>query len=156
VLLCGGAVTAGVLIVNNVADRAKAAVQPITDPTFPSVPTDEPDLPGLPTDLPSLPDLGDGSSKPITVTYEVTGKGSADIAYAKGLENSPQNEGNMKLPFKTSVPLTTPTFVLISAVRRDGDSGPIGCRILVDGREVAQSTKNGQFASVTCTKLIFE
>jgi hypothetical protein len=156
VLLCGGAVTAGVLLVHNVADRAQEAVKPITDPTFP---TGDPDAPGLPTDLPTLPSnlpgLGDDGT-PINVTYEISGEGSADIVYANGLGKTPQSETNVKLPFKTSLPLTSPTFVLISAVRRGADSGTISCRIVVDGQEVAKNTQKSEYASVTCTKLIFE
>jgi hypothetical protein len=159
-LLCGGAVTAGVLVVHNVADRAKEAVKPITDPTVPGVPTDIPDLPGLPTDLPTLPtdlpNLGNGAGKPVTITYEVTGDGSAEILYAKDLGEAPTRKGSLKLPFKTTVDVVPPTLVLITAARSGSDDKPLSCRILVDGKQVTQSTRNGQFTSVTCSKLIFE
>jgi hypothetical protein len=158
ILLCGGTVTAGVLVVRNVTDRAKEAVAPITDPTVPAVPTDIPDLPGLPTDLPTLPTdlpgLGGDSGKKITVAYQVTGDGPAEIVYAEKLGATPKRVTKAKLPFKVTTTMDATAFLLVTAVRGDGD-GSISCRATVNGKEVVQSTREGRFASVTCSKLVF-
>jgi Mycobacterium membrane protein len=169
-LLCGGAVTAGVLVVNNVADRAKEAVKPITDPTVPTLPTDAPglptdlpglptDLPGLPTDLPSLPtDLPGipGSGKKITVEYEVTGDGPAEIVYTEKLGESPKRVSKAKLPWKKKVTMEGAALVSVAAVRSATDSGTISCRATVDGEEVAQRTREGTFATVSCVKMVLD
>jgi hypothetical protein len=157
ILLCGGTVTAGVLVVKNVSNRAKEAVKPITDPQVPSLPTAVPDLPGLPTDLPTLPTdlpgLG-GDGKTISVTYRVTGDGPAEIVYAEKLGATPKRVTKAKLPFKVTTTMDATAFVLVTAVRGDGN-GSISCTASVDGKEVAETTRQGAYASVTCSKLIF-
>jgi len=147
-----------VLIVRTVTDRAKEAVKPITDPTVPAVPTEVPDLPGFPTDLPTLPTglpgLGGDSGKKITVSYQVTGDGPAEIVYAEKLGANPKRVRNAKLPFKVTTTMDGTALVLLSAVRGEGD-GSISCRATVDGKEVVRSTREGRFATVTCSKLVF-
>ena len=121
VLLCGGAVTAGVLVVNNVTDRAKEAIEPITNPTLPTVPDradrparPSPDLPtDLPTDLPNLPDLPGNSGKKITVVYEVTGDGPAEIVYTEKLGESPKRVSNAKLPWKVTTTMEGAALVSV-------------------------------------------
>ena len=165
VLLCGGAVTAGALVINNVTDRAKEAVKPITDPTLPALPTEVPDLPtdvpGLPTDLPSLPtDLPTGipgvpgSGKKITVVYEVTGDGPVEIVYTEKLGKSPKRVTTSKLPWTVKTTMEGTAIVSVTAVRTGTDSGTIGCRATVDGEEVATSTREGAYASATCLRMI--
>ena len=160
-LLCGGAVTAGVLVVRNVTDRAKEAIEPIVDPTPPALPTDLPtmptnlpelptDLPGLPTNLPQLPDTG----KKITVVYEVTGDGPAEIVYTEKLGDGPKRVSNVKLPWKITTTMQGAALVSVVAVRSATDNGEISCRATVDGEEVAQRTREGSFATASCTKMI--
>jgi hypothetical protein len=164
VLLCGGAVTAGVLVVNNVtdrakdlADRAKEATNPLTDPTLP---TEVPEIPGLPTDLPSLPSdlpkLPDGTGKKITVVYQVTGDGPAEIVYFEKLGDTPKRVSNAKLPWKVTVSMQGASLVSVTAVRSDTGSGSISCRATVDGKEVARRTRDGELATVSCNKLVYE
>ena len=161
VLLCGGAATAGVLIVDNVADRAKA-IEPITDPALPTsvpeLPTEAPDLPGLPTglptDLPDLPNLTGNSGKKITVVYEVTGDGPAEIVYTEKLGDSPQRVGNAKLPWKITTTMEGSAFVSVTAIRTEVDAGTISCRATVDGEQVAQRTSEGTIATASCSKVI--
>ena len=171
-LLCGGTVTATVLAVRAAADRAREAVAPITHPslpappssppTTPKAPTASPTVPGLPG-WPSLPDLptfpsgwpdvpGEGST--ITVTYEVTGVGPAEILYAEQLGQNPRRIRQAELPWKITTEMDGSTLVLVTAVRVGAEPGSIGCRATVDGRRVAQSSREGSYASVTCSKLI--
>jgi hypothetical protein len=159
VLLCGGAVTAGVMVVRAVEDRAKEAIKPITEPTLPQFPTEAPDLPGLPTDLPTLPtDLPafpGTTGRTITVSYEVTGDGPVQIAYVDK-PGEPKRIADAKLPWKGSTTMDSPAFLMVTAIREDAGSGSIRCRVKVDGEEVAQSTHDGGFATVACSKWVLE
>nr|WP_296075514.1 MmpS family transport accessory protein [uncultured Actinoplanes sp.] len=128
-LLCGGVVTAGILIVRNVADRAKESVAPINN-----LPTAVPELPGVPTDLPTA----DGHT--VKVTYEVTGDGPAQILYLTKLGDRPTVLDSVKLPWRFSTEVETPVLLSVSATRVDPSEGTITCRALVDGKEVKKNT----------------
>jgi MmpS family membrane protein len=159
-LLCGGVVTAGVLITRNVTDRAKKATESIAHPTFP---TEDPHLPGLPTDLPGLPtelpglptELPTGvpgeSGRKISVTYEVTGDGPVDLLYVDKVSGSTTRLSGVALPWKVTVPMETPALVSLVATRISTSDGQVSCRASVDGREVKRGTSNtGRFAVATC------
>ncbi|BBH66053.1 hypothetical protein ACTI_27380 [Actinoplanes sp. OR16] len=155
-LLCGGVVTSGVLIVRSVTDKAKEVVEPIANPTFP-----EPELPGLPTDLPTFPtDLpglpGADQNKEISVTYEVTGDGPAEVLYTEQLGTAPKMVSGVKLPWKITTTMKGVALVSVSAQRTDGSSGDITCRATVDGKEVAKQTGSGPYATTTCNQLVFD
>ncbi|HEU4347858.1 MAG TPA: MmpS family transport accessory protein [Actinoplanes sp.] len=178
VLLCGGAVTAGVLIVQNVTDRAKEAIKPLTEPALPALPTEAPnlptetpnlptavpnlptDLPQLPTDLPDLPqlptDLPDlpGSGRKITVVYEVTGDGPAEIFYTEQKGETPTRVSDARLPWRLTTTMEGAAVLSVTAVRNATGSGTISCRATVDGEEVAQRTREGSFATASCFKVI--
>jgi Mycobacterium membrane protein len=160
VLLCGGTVTAGVMVAREVADRAKEATKPITEPTLPQIPTEAPDLPGLPTDVPTLPTdlpaIPGATERTITVTYEVTGDGPAEIGYVENPGDAPKRITDAKLPWKVTTTMQSPAFVLVTAIRGDTDAGSIRCRATVDGEQVAQSSHDGAFATVACSKLVLE
>jgi hypothetical protein len=158
VLLCGGVVTAGVMVVNAVADRAKEAVKPFTEPALPQFPSEAPNLPSLPTELPTLPTdlpaLPGISARTITVTYEVTGDGPAQIGYVEKPGEMPKQITNAKLPWKVTTTMQSPAFVLVTAIRGNTESGSIRCRATVDGDEVAQRTGEGGFATVSCSEFV--
>jgi hypothetical protein len=46
------------------------------------------------------------------------------------------------------------TLIAVTAVRSSTENGEISCRATVDGEEVAQRTREGSYASATCTKLV--
>ncbi|MBB2945434.1 hypothetical protein FB565_005167 [Actinoplanes lutulentus] len=172
-LLCGGVVTSGVLIVRSVTDKAKEVVEPIANPTLPEVPdlglpTDVPDLglptdlptvlptglPGLPTDLPDLP--GVDENKEISVVYEITGDGPAEVLYTEQLGTAPKVVSGVKLPWKVSTTMKGVALISVSAQRTDGTEGDITCRATVDGKEVAKQTGSGPYATTTCNQLVFD
>ncbi|WP_189079627.1 MmpS family transport accessory protein [Mangrovihabitans endophyticus] len=163
VLLCGGTVTAAVIGYQMVRDRVSEAVEPITEPTLPEPggnpaepgwPTGLPsDLPGLPTDLPNLPD---GNGQPYEVVYEVTGDGPAEIIYTEDVSQTPKRVREVDLPWKVTTTMQGPSMVSVTAIRSGVDSGTIKCRATVDGEEVAQKTREGTFATVSCLKFIVE
>ncbi len=142
-LLCGGVATAAVMAVRAATDKAKEAIEPITVPTF------DPELPSLPTGVPTgVP----GSGRKITVTYEVTGDGPAQIVYLDRLGGSPTRLQNVKLPWKITAEVETPALLSVIAMRVAATDGSISCRALVDGEEVRQRTSSsGTFATTTCT-----
>jgi hypothetical protein len=166
-LLCGGAVTASVMLFRRAADKvdevkeqAEKAVEPITDPTLPDLfPSDAPNFPGLPTDFPDLPALptgipGIGEGKEISVTYEVTGDGPAEILYMEKLDGTPKRVGNARLPWKLTTTMKGPSVISVIAVRTGIDSGSISCRASVDGKQVAEHTAEGTLATANCYELV--
>ncbi|MFC4065575.1 MmpS family transport accessory protein [Actinoplanes subglobosus] len=162
-LLCGGVVTASVILVGKARDTVEKTVddvtQPLDDPTLPALPTDAPDLPALPTDFPDLPALptdipGLGEGKEITVTYEVTGDGPAEIIYMEKLDGAPKRVGNASLPWKITTTMKSPSVVSVIAVRSSIESGSISCRASVDGKQVAEKTAEGGLATANCYELV--
>jgi MmpS family membrane protein len=177
-LLCAGGVTASVLAVRGITESAKKAVAPLiptaqpTFPDLPGLPTGDPGLPtgipglptgipglptgipGLPTGIPGLP--GGGQGRPITVEYEVTGDGRAEILYTGALGQGAQRVRNAQLPWHMSVTIDSAAFVSVTAVRNSGDDGSITCRASVDGEEAASASRAGAFAAVSCSKLVYD
>ncbi len=159
-LLCGGVVTAGVLIARNVADRAEEAIGPLSDlpsaaPEIPALPTDLPDLPTALPSLPAAPDLGDLGGRKIKVTYEVTGNGKASqILYVAKVGEGAKRLQNVDLPWKLTVEMETPAAASVVAMRVGTSDVSISCRAVVDGTEVKQSkVSSGPVAVATCNHL---
>ncbi|MFF5080193.1 MmpS family transport accessory protein [Actinoplanes sp. NPDC000266] len=142
-LLCGGVATAGVLIARNVTQTAKDAVPPL--------PTIKPEVPAVPTEGPAF-------GAKVTVTYEVTGDGPASqLLYVESLSESPQRLQSVKLPWKFTGEIDTPTVLNVTAFRLGDPDGTISCRVLVNGEEVARNTSDpGTFGTVTCNHFAFE
>jgi hypothetical protein len=88
------------------------------------------------------------------VVYEVTGDGPAEIVYTEKLGETPKRVSNAKLPWTLTTTMEGTTLIAVSAVRSSIDSGEISCRATVDGKEVAQKTREGSYASATCTKMV--
>ncbi|MBG0563310.1 MmpS family transport accessory protein [Actinoplanes aureus] len=154
-LLCGGVITSGVLLVQRATqevqeatDDARDAVDPYLNPSLPT------DFPTLPTDLPAVPGLGEGAE--ITVTYEVTGDGPANIIYTEQLGTTPKVVENVDLPWKVTTEMKGASFVSVTASRTTGDAGSISCTATVDKEEVATQKAEGGWATTTCNKLVFK
>lgn len=150
-LLCGGVVTAGVLLVQRATQEVQEATADVLPTEAPALPTD---LPELPTDLPNLPGLDEGAE--ITVTYEVTGDGPANIIYAEQLGSTPKVVENVDLPWKVTTKMKGAAFVSVTATRGADGDGSIECRATVDDEEVATNSAAGGWATTTCNKLIFK
>jgi hypothetical protein len=101
--------------------------------------------------LPGLP----GSGKKITVVYEVSGDGPVDIIYSEKLGEQPKRISDAKLPWKFTTTMEGTALIAVTAFRSGTDSGTVSCRVTVDGDEVAQRTREGSFASASCSKLVF-
>lgn len=162
-LLCGGVVTAGVMLVNRAADKAEELAEPIINSTLPELPAEGPELPGLPTGFPELPGLptdfptdlpGIGEGKEISVTYEVIGDGPAEILYVESLSSTPKRVGNAKLPWKITTKAKGTALVSVMAVRTGVGAGSITCRASIDGEQVAEHTAEGALATANCYKIV--
>lgn len=90
------------------------------------------------------------SKKEISVTYEISGTGSADISYTSGDFDS-ANDNDALLPWTKVVTLTG--FVRsgrVSATMSGTSGGTVSCRILRDGEVVVEDSDSGSFAYVSC------
>jgi hypothetical protein len=163
-LLCAGGVTSVVLLVNRAKEEAQEKIDslPRNVPTdIPELPTDIPglptDFPGLPTDLPTeLPDLSNiDPDREISVEYEVTGDGPAEIIYVDKLGGEPQRVSNAKLPWRKKLTMKGSALVSVVAVRGDTSQGELTCTAKVDGEQVAEKTSKGTFITAACTKIVF-
>jgi len=90
----------------------------------------------------------------VSVTYEVTGKGRANVVYTEDLSEGAKQASNVKLPWKFSAKLTDALLVSVTAVRTGEDDGKIKCRAKVDGKEVVTKTAAGPYAAVSCSKMV--
>ncbi|WP_433374460.1 MmpS family transport accessory protein [Actinoplanes sp. CA-142083] len=147
-LLCGGVVTAGVLVARGVANKAKEVAAPF------DVPTEAPTFPGLPTELPT--DAA-GSGRKISVTYEVTGDGPVSIVYLEKVGDTPVRLSDVKLPWKFTTQMETPALLSVVVLRVGASTGTVSCKASVDGDEVKSNTSDdANFATVTCTHLALD
>jgi hypothetical protein len=144
-LLCGGIATAGVLIAQKVADKARETASA----PFDNAPTTMPNLPGLPTGLPTDP-----TGRTISVTYEVSGDGPVSIAYLEKMGDVPVRLDDVKLPWKFTTQVQTPVLLSVVVVRLGATDGTVKCRALIDGAEVKASTSGSSaVATISCTHL---
>jgi hypothetical protein len=144
-LLCGGTVTAGVLIFNAARNKAEDVVA--------GLPTAAPEVPAFPTDLPTgLPTYDPDDGTPVTVVYEVTGDGPVDLHYSDGGGSSKREKG-VKLPWRKEFTESGAVLASVMASRATfEEQGSLTCRATVDGVEVAKRTVEGKFLLVSCVK----
>lgn len=100
----------------------------------------------------------DDSSSPSqrTVTYKVTGSGTATtITYltVNGGQSGQEQANDEKLPWKKVVNIKDDGLFetsIFSLVAQNGGSGKITCEIKADGKVISKHTSSGQYAVVTC------
>ncbi|MEV6343410.1 MmpS family transport accessory protein [Actinoplanes sp. NPDC051851] len=142
-LLCGGIATTGVLLYQRTSDRVKQTTEAI--PT--ALPTQ------LPTDVPNVPGLGDTE---INVVYQVTGDGAASVVWTEKLNELPQQETRVELPWKKKITMSGAAVVSVSAIRHSLLDGSITCRVTIDGEIVSEDTASGPAATATCNKIVIK
>jgi hypothetical protein len=99
---------------------------------------------------------GAKKAKGHTVTYEVTGSGTASVTYIADLQGSQEQQNDVALPFTKEISSGESLLMMsVVAQRKSGDSGEITCRILLDGKEVKKSTSSGSYAVATCAETKF-
>lgn len=87
-----------------------------------------------------------------TVVYTVTGNGTADITYASfanGNAGSADSNG-AALPWTKTIH-TTGILLGYDVTATGNTATSVTCTITVDGKQVANNTGTGQFASADCT-----
>jgi hypothetical protein len=151
VLLCAGAATAGLIAYRN-TDSGTGA-QPTLEPVPPGR-TAQPDPTVPPTEPPTGPPSEDRATRApadgAVVTYEVTGDGPATIQYLTADAEIESLSGE-SLPWRTELRMQKGNFfVSLTASRDGGGSGKLTCRVLVDGKTVAEQTSDGTLAIVAC------
>jgi hypothetical protein len=148
VLLAGGTVTMCALL-GRTGDPNTTANDSTRDPETPKAKETTPEA--------TATEAGSGDATSGTgakVVYEVTGTGTATIIYFKADGVTPVQAGEADLPWRQELRLESDAaFVSVNATRASGE-GKLGCRITIDGKEVAKKSANGQYAIVFCSKLI--
>lgn len=84
---------------------------------------------------------------PPTVTYEVSGIGTALVTYFSSGFNQQQETVTLPWSYTTEAHVSTPVIT----AQLDG-TGRIGCRILRSDETVAEASSNGQYVVVTCSE----
>ena len=147
VLLCAGAATAGLIAYRNTDSGTSA--QPTPDPLPPGR-TAQPDPTAPPTEAPSEDPATRAPADGAVVTYEVTGDGPATIQYLKA-DSQIESLSGESLPWRTELRMPKGNFLVsLTASREGGGSGQLTCRVLVDGKTVAEQTSDGTLAIVAC------
>ncbi len=150
VLLCGVCGIAGFLL-----SRGTSGPEPASAPA-PTQATASPARAGAParTNEAAEPGRTNEAAEPApragahTVVYELTG--STDTALVTYAVNAGASPTDVDLPWRKQVTVDSRSFlVTVIAVHLRG--GPLTCRILVDGREIAKNTSDN---AVTCTHLV--
>lgn len=88
------------------------------------------------------------------IVYEVTGEGRADINYLDPSGSTPTTLSDTRLPWRIELPRQPVRLASVTIYRSEDTSGPIRCRLLVDGREVVRSSDLANRHSVSCAQLV--
>ena len=147
VLLCAGAATAGFIAYRNTDSGTNAQPTPGPPATLQPDPTRPPT--GPPSEDPATREPSAPTDGAV-VTYEVTGDGPATIQYLKA-DAQVESLTGQRLPWRTEVRLPKNNILVSLTASRDGTgSGQLTCRVLVDGKTVAEQTSGGTLAIVAC------
>ncbi|MGX9788076.1 MmpS family transport accessory protein [Mycobacterium sp. MMS18-G62] len=85
----------------------------------------------------------------VTVTYEVSGSGSAEVTYW-GADGNRSNPVTVALPWKTEVTMRgDDTYVSLSVERPKSSEEPVKCRITAGGKVIQENQAEGIFLSCT-------
>lgn len=88
-----------------------------------------------------------------TVRYEVTGSGSAMITHTTD-GNLSMSQSTQNVPFSTDIKFDKAFYTPLSltATRSyQGGTGPLTCKIIVDGKTITENhSGGGEFSTVSC------
>lgn len=133
------------------ATPAPAAPQPAPQPVTPT--TTQPVAPAPVAPPPAAPTTSEEPDGH-TVVYQVRGNGTGMLTYTSDNHMS-MAQSTSKLPWSKTLHFDDSLFSSLHVhVMRgmEGGSGPLSCKILVDGKVVTENTSDGgQFASVSCS-----
>ncbi|KAB1947980.1 hypothetical protein F8271_03195 [Micromonospora sp. ALFpr18c] len=140
-IVCGCVCGAGLLLEASSPDPVAGEPYPVPDDGW-TAPSAEPGTAGpttaapIPTKKPiTRPTSGPA---PVTVVYEVTGSGTADIAYYDA-ESDLIHVDAAKLPWRTTIRTDGQSRVMVEATWPDIDyHGPIDCTVTVTGTDAGK------------------
>ncbi|WP_435207122.1 MmpS family transport accessory protein [Micromonospora sp. bgisy143] len=138
VLGCGCFCVSGSLLGQLVPDTVSEDPydsDPFGDDTWPpSAAPEPPTVPDTPTAVPTKKPITRPTSgpAPVTVVYEVTGVGRADIAYFDAESDLIHVDG-AKLPWRMTIRTNGQSRVMVEARWSDYEERPIGCTVTVTG-----------------------
>ncbi|WP_433115503.1 MmpS family transport accessory protein [Micromonospora sp. CA-246542] len=123
---------------------------PFGDDTWPpSIAPEPPTVPDTPTAGPTKKPITRPTSgpAPVTVVYEVTGVGRADIAYFDAESDLIHADG-AKLPWRMTIRTNGQSRVMVEARWSDYEERPIGCTVTVTGAgKPVTNTTQGTWAT---------
>lgn len=92
------------------------------------------------------------SKKQVTVTYAVTGRGTASINYDTSTNAgvSTENANEVPLPWSKDVVISGLFRAPHVVATLGADGGTVTCTISTGGRVLKTATSSGPFASATC------
>jgi hypothetical protein len=92
-----------------------------------------------------------GTSNGTVVLYEVTGAGTGSITYVTDGNMSMAQDTEASLPWSTEVTMDSGFAPVSLSVQHMSGSGPVTCKITVDGEVVSENHANGEFAIASCS-----
>ncbi|MGR4880791.1 MmpS family transport accessory protein [Streptomyces sp. LARHCF249] len=100
----------------------------------------------------STPDDPEPAATPsVAVTYEVTGTGTAEIAYLGPSESGTATvDKNVRLPWKKTVRVPAGESPIVN-ITLDEKGGNASCTLAVQGKHVQRATASGEYGRATCT-----
>ncbi|MFI1193145.1 MmpS family transport accessory protein [Micromonospora sp. NPDC020750] len=112
--------------------------EPVDPPTFPADPSKKPVT--RPTAGPA----------PVTVVYEVTGGGRADVAYFDA-DSDLIHVDSAKLPWRTTIRTNGQSRVMVEATRPYDETEPLTCRLSVTGAGPPVTDRTTAVWRTTCS-----
>lgn len=85
-----------------------------------------------------------------TITYRVSGHGTADITYRAPHAHGARSVTAARLPWSTTVDLPTTEGAPVLTVVLGTEGGQAACSIAVAGRRVQRAIASGTFGRATC------
>lgn len=85
-----------------------------------------------------------------TVHYEIRGAGSGLVTYIADGNMGMSQENGAELPWSKDIKLNQYFAPVAVSVQHSSGSGPVTCKIVVDGKTVANNTATGQYAIASC------
>ncbi|AGL14495.1 MmpS family transport accessory protein [Actinoplanes sp. N902-109] len=159
-LLCAGAITGVVRAFDKPSDQAGAdpgppPVQATEEPEATTPPKTRPTTAPTtrPTTAPTTPPDESDTAATVTVEYEVTGDGPAQILYVDEGGRTPKLT-NQSLPWTKKIDVKGVGLASLVVGRAGFSDGELTCVIKVDGKRVARKHSSGTVTGVECSKLL--
>ncbi|WGD37899.1 MmpS family transport accessory protein [Lysinibacter sp. HNR] len=90
---------------------------------------------------------------PVSVEYQMTGSGAADVSFSSYIDGAwEMYHEQPQLPWSTETDGRVAHFdvLKLNGTNRADSTGEINCKILIDGKVIAEETNSGSLARVTC------